>query len=161
MTENLFDSDSLIERILSLSPESHMQNVLSVLEIEQTLERAKDLFLSEPTLLRLSTPQLIIGEFISSNLNLLLEGDVKGHLKDLLHIFSHYGLPSNCNTPFLFLGNLVDNGKSSLEVVLLLLLLKLKYPSQVHILRGNHECASINRIYGFYDQGNYTSFELI
>jgi serine/threonine-protein phosphatase PP1 catalytic subunit len=29
---------------------------------------------------------------------------------------------------------------------------KIKYPENFFILRGNHECASINRIYGFYDE---------
>ena len=29
---------------------------------------------------------------------------------------------------------------------------KVKYPENFFMLRGNHECASINRIYGFYDE---------
>lgn len=29
---------------------------------------------------------------------------------------------------------------------------KIKYPENFFVLRGNHECASINRIYGFYDE---------
>jgi serine/threonine-protein phosphatase PP1 catalytic subunit len=51
-----------------------------------------------------------------------------------------------------FLGNYVDHGKQSLEVMCLILAYKIKYPENFFPLRGSHECASINRIHGFYDE---------
>lgn len=45
-----------------------------------------------------------------------------------------------------------DRGKQSPETICLLLSFKIKFPENFFILRGNHECASINRIYGFYDE---------
>ncbi len=36
--------------------------------------------------------------------------------------------------------------------ICLLLACKIKYPENFFLLRGNHDCASINRIYGFYDE---------
>ena len=37
-------------------------------------------------------------------------------------------------------------------MICLLLAYKVKYPENFFLLRGNHECNSISRIYGFYDE---------
>ena len=52
----------------------------------------------------------------------------------------------------MFLGNYVDYGRQSLEVICLILAYKIKYPGSFFPLRGNHECASVNRMLGFYDE---------
>jgi serine/threonine-protein phosphatase PP1 catalytic subunit len=78
-------------------------------------------------------------------------GDVHGQFYDLFRLFDVVGFPGNGNK-YLFIGDYVDRGKQSLETICLMLAFKIKYPSHFFMLRGNHECQQINRMYGFYEE---------
>lgn len=129
---------SIMTRLLNLrgSPPGTQASV-SETEIKQLCERVRPILLSQPMLLELEAPLKICG-------------DVHGQYSDLLRLFEYGGFPPQAN--YLFLGDYVDRGKQSLEVICLLLCYKIEYPNNFFILRGNHEAAGINRIYGFYDE---------
>ena len=80
-----------------------------------------------------------------------IAGDLHGNLLDLLYIFSIHGLPAPDNQ-FLFLGDYVDRGSNSTETILLLMCLKILYPENIFLLRGNHEFRRICNQYGFHDE---------
>ncbi|KAL4297752.1 hypothetical protein GQ457_12G003930 [Hibiscus cannabinus] len=129
--------DGIIDRLLEVRERPGKLVQLSESEIRQLCLVSKDIFLSQPTLLELEAPIKICG-------------DIHGQYSDLLRLFQYGGSPPHSN--YLFLGDYVDHGKQSIETICLLLAYKIKYPEQIFLLRGDHECASVNRVYGFYDE---------
>ncbi|XP_051145603.1 serine/threonine-protein phosphatase PP1-like [Andrographis paniculata] len=127
--------DDIIKRLVEGRGKKQVQ--LSETEIRQLCVNARQIFLSQPMLLQLHAPIRICG-------------DIHGQYQDLLRLLEYGGYPPTEN--YLFLGDYVDRGKHSLETICLLLAYKIRYPDRVSLLRGNHEDAKINRIYGFYDE---------
>lgn len=122
--------DNLIQKIWD-------GGVPSAVEVSFIVGKAIDAFKFEPNILELEAPITICG-------------DIHGQFNDLKQLFQFAGLPPY--NRFLFLGDYVDRGDKSIEVIMLLCLFKLKYPENFFVLRGNHESISISRIYGFYQE---------
>eukprot|EP00756_Hemistasia_phaeocysticola_P036738 Hpha_TRINITY_DN16657_c1_g7::TRINITY_DN16657_c1_g7_i1::g.178466::m.178466/K06269/PPP1C; serine/threonine-protein phosphatase PP1 catalytic subunit len=100
------------------------------------IQQSRVVMMSQPCLLELDGPIKVVG-------------DIHGQYYDLFRIFEKGGFPPEAN--YLFLGDYVDRGKHSMEVISLILAYKVRYPENFFCLRGNHESAAINRMYGFYD----------
>lgn len=133
-----FDVDAVIERLLSVRTERPNKMIhLKESQIIGLLQKASETFLNEPMLLELEGPVKVCG-------------DTHGQYYDLLRVLEYGGHPPESR--YLFLGDYVDRGKQSIEVICLLLAYKVKYPEHFFLLRGNHECDTINRLYGFYDE---------
>lgn len=133
------DLDDFIKRLLDAGYAGKVTKgvCLKNAEIVAICQRAREVLLSQPALLELDAPVKIVG-------------DVHGQYTDLIRMFEMCGFPPMAN--YLFLGDYVDRGKQSLETILLLLCYKLKFPENFFLLRGNHECANVTRVYGFYDE---------
>ena len=80
-------------------------------------------------------------------------GDLHGQFGDLMRLFDEYGFPSTAGDityiDYLFLGDYVDRGQHSLEIITLFLALKIEHLENVHLIRGNLEAANINALFGF------------
>ena len=118
-------------------------------------EYVQQLLLQEESLLYLESPIKICG-------------DIHGQLNDLVRVLQTGGF--DVNSKYLFLGDYVDRGPNSLEVICLLFALKCRFPSNVFLLRGNHESPEMTESFGFAyeveeklkdtDQANYVLSKL-
>ncbi len=133
----------VIETLLkpkSWRPSAERRFFLTAEEISEMCEEVEKVFKDEATVLELNAPVKIFG-------------DLHGQFKDLMRLFEEYGYPNVGGDityiDYLFLGDYVDRGAHSLETICLLLALKIMYPRNIHLIRGNHEAADINALFGF------------
>lgn len=126
---------------LEVIPEREVKMICD--KVNNILAQAKEILMNDQNLVHVRAPVTVCG-------------DTHGQFFDLLEIFQICGIPSvylllNQRTNYLFLGDYVDRGFNSVETFLYVLLLKIKRPDRITILRGNHENREINKLYGFYD----------
>lgn len=138
------DEEKLVDKMIAallkerdVKDKNDVKCQLDIKDIAAVCKRTFEFFMLEPGLLRLNAPIKVVG-------------DIHGQFLDLLRFLEIGGFPPNSS--YLFLGDYIDRGKMGVECTMLLFCYKLKYPNLVHLLRGNHECTSISRIYGFHDE---------
>ncbi|KAL7676549.1 hypothetical protein ACOME3_002801 [Neoechinorhynchus agilis] len=126
-------SNSLDECIVQL----YKCKPLTESQVNNLCDHAKTILVNESNVQKVHCPVTICG-------------DVHGQFHDLMELFYIGGRSPDTN--YLFMGDYVDRGYFSVETVSLLVALKVRYPSRVTILRGNHESRQITQVYGFYDE---------
>eukprot|EP00746_Dinoflagellata_sp_MGD_P142248 gnl/MRDRNA2_/MRDRNA2_75212_c0_seq1.p1 gnl/MRDRNA2_/MRDRNA2_75212_c0~~gnl/MRDRNA2_/MRDRNA2_75212_c0_seq1.p1 ORF type:complete len:377 (-),score=33.46 gnl/MRDRNA2_/MRDRNA2_75212_c0_seq1:41-1171(-) len=120
-------------------------------EVRKLCLACSEILCHEPNVVPVDCPVVVVG-------------DLHGQFHDLIELFRIVGMPPSTN--FCFLGDYVDRGYFSLETVLLVILLKVRYPRCVTFIRGNHESRVVTKVYGFYDEcirkyGNARVWELV
>ena len=138
-TDCTFNVDQIISTLLNgkhLKRDTKID--LKYHDIEMLSKKCRKIFVEEPMVFNFQLPMKIVGS-------------IHGNFYDLLEYFTIGGEPSEKNK-YLFLGNMIDRGNQSIESVCLLFAYKIKYPNDIYLLRGNHETASMNRIYGLFDE---------
>ena len=133
-SDNKFN-DSIIRKLLNFSPGTRIN--ITEKEINFLCSKVKNIFESQNMLIEINAPVIVCG-------------DIHGQYYDLLRMFKLGGCPPKSN--YLFLGDYVDRGYNSIEVICLLFAFKIKFPVNFFTLRGNHESESINKVYGFYEE---------
>ena len=136
------ENNDNIQKIIKKLKKARRGSICQELNIKEdecnyVIDKSYEILQKEDSLLKIEAPLYICG-------------DIHGQYYDLLRVFDILNYPPQ--STFLFLGDYVDRGKQSLECLLLLLSLKIKYPDKIFLLRGNHECEALNKIYGFFDE---------
>lgn len=106
----------------------------------EVIKMASDIFSQEPNLLKLKDPITVVG-------------DLHGQYFDFVKMLEVGGPPGD--TQYIFLGDYVDRGSFSIEVLALIFALKIKFPKRVWMLRGNHECRQMTAFFNFRDECEY------
>jgi len=111
---------------------------LSEQHFHMLCDMVKDILGEESNVQPVSTPVIVCG-------------DIHGQFPDLLQLFKTGGEIAD-GKRYIFMGDYVDRGMYSLETLTYLLLLKVRYPDRITLLRGNHESRQITQVYGFYEE---------
>ncbi|KAH0789822.1 Ser/Thr protein phosphatase [Histomonas meleagridis] len=130
-----------LDQLLSLEPAELMDlfkkgDTINEIVVSQLLDKLNEINAELPNVLLLHAPITICG-------------DIHGQLFDLGNLFLAGG--DIKDTQYLFMGDYVDRGYQSIQTFLYLAFLKVKYPQQIHLLRGNHEARSVNFAHGLSD----------
>jgi len=125
----------------------HKEGRIAKEDLIKLINDANKIFKNEGNLLYLQDPLSVVG-------------DIHGQYYDAIKILEVGGNPEN--TKYLFLGDFVDRGSFSIEVIVLLYSVKINFPETVYMLRGNHECRQMTTFFNFraeclykYDQEIY------
>jgi len=138
---------SIVRRLMDLSAQprpdwSRLSQFVNHREMLTLCDNVVEILRTEDSLVEVALPCRVYG-------------DIHGQLLDLLEFFNAFSWPDKrrgdiFSMNYVFLGDFVDRGMYSCDVVSLLFSLKILYPSKVFLIRGNHEDRMMNSNFGFH-----------
>lgn len=135
--KQLYPKDDNIPNWALLKDFLSREGRLNKVELINILSTVTEILKKEPNLIKVMDPVTLVG-------------DIHGQFYDLLKILEVGGAPDQ--SKYLFMGDYVDRGSFSIEVCLLLFALKINYPENYIVLRGNHECRQITSHFNFHNE---------
>lgn len=136
--DGILNQPGFVQRILEMfeQPSAHVDYLNSIQfakDVFKLCQKVRHIFEREPRVAFVQSPAYVFG-------------DIHGNLEDL-HFFSdnlwRLGMSLTAGN-FVFLGDYVDRGKSCLECIAYLFVMKYQLPNKVFLLRGNHETRDVN-----------------
>ncbi|ORC88063.1 putative protein phosphatase 1 catalitic subunit [Trypanosoma theileri] len=181
-TLSLHEKHDVLYRLLELLPERYMSTNINEQRLPEALilriiREAHPIIANEPIVVNIESPVCVCGDLHGQYYDLVnifrrrppLGGKVFGSINNTQIFHRHKRRRSHSQESslshsqelkdtnettygYLFLGDYVDRGSRSIEVVVTLLALKIIEPSKITLLRGNHEDEQIMLLYGFFDE---------
>ncbi|KAG5410640.1 hypothetical protein IGI04_006959 [Brassica rapa subsp. trilocularis] len=131
---NNSDVISALLRPRNWKPPGNRKFFLDSYEVGELCYAAEQIFMHEQTVLQLKAPIKVFG-------------DLHGQFGDLMRLFDEYGFPSTAGDVTLCRPGATQPGDYNFAACIEGK--TIEYPENVHLIRGNHEAADINALFGF------------
>ncbi|KAE9414144.1 hypothetical protein Angca_004610 [Angiostrongylus cantonensis] len=136
----IFAQDSAAELLVQMVENGPREFSFDRNQLIEILNLGAQIFINEGSLIEVPVPCIIYG-------------DTHGQYSDLLRWFNLNGWPNM--TRSVFLGDFVDRGSHGVELFTLLTCLKVCFPKNLFIIRGNHEEENLNQLYSFVSEVHF------
>ncbi|VDM52698.1 unnamed protein product [Angiostrongylus costaricensis] len=147
----IFAQDSAAELLVQMVENGPREFNFDRNQLIEILNLGAQIFINEGSLIEVSESGYDYSRAVP--VPCIIYGDTHGQYSDLLRWFNLNGWPNT--TRSVFLGDFVDRGSHGVELFTLLTCLKICFPKNLFITRGNHEEENLNQLYSFVSEVHF------